>query len=56
MKLLSVDVGTTSCKAGLFDTAGVPLRFASRPAGPHLAEGYRITTRKNYARPFAVHS
>lgn len=31
MNLVSVDVGTTSCKAGLFDSAGRALRLASRP-------------------------
>ena len=31
MNLASVDIGTTSCKAGLFDSAGTALRLASRP-------------------------
>lgn len=31
MNLVSVDIGTTSCKAGLFDGAGRALRLASRP-------------------------
>lgn len=31
MNLVSVDVGTTSCKAGLFDSTGAALRVVSRP-------------------------
>ncbi|HMM28646.1 MAG TPA: FGGY family carbohydrate kinase [Aggregatilineaceae bacterium] len=37
MKLVSVDVGTTSCKAGLFDGDGAPLRIASRPTPTRTA-------------------
>lgn len=35
MTLLSVDVGTTSCKAGLFDTQGQVLRVASQQTPTH---------------------
>lgn len=37
MNLVSVDVGTTSCKAGLFDGAGNALRLASRPTPTRVA-------------------
>lgn len=38
MKLVSVDVGTTSCKAGLFDGDSAPLRIAKR-SGAALTGG-----------------
>jgi sugar (pentulose or hexulose) kinase len=37
MTLLGLDIGTTHCKAGLFDPEGRALRIASRPMAVHRA-------------------
>jgi sugar (pentulose or hexulose) kinase len=38
MALLGIDVGTTHCKAGLFDVDGTALRISSRPMSVHRSK------------------
>ncbi len=41
MKLLGIDIGTTHCKAGLFDENGAAIRIAGRKTATHRSEqGY----------------
>ena len=70
MTLLGIDVGTTHCKAGLFELDGSTIHIASRPMGTHrTAGGYAIIdpdalwdtvaaviTEAAAARPGSVHA
>lgn len=37
MSLMAIDIGTTHCKVGLFNTNGLPLKIAYRPINTHTS-------------------